>query len=170
MKQQSGSIVVFAIVSVLLVGGFIGAIIMAQNRAQDVVGSTPPVAEQKPDQAQRSQSDEDRAAKQEAERESEQKRQAEAKQKAEAAKQEAAREAEAKERELAEQAARAEREAHQPATQQPAAGDGPMARTGGVHASGLPETGPIADAFAATFGVVAIFGASYVYYHYGRRP
>ena len=53
--------------------------------------------------------------------------------------------------------------------------NGPIARTGGgpqaaqepQHAGELPETGPAEDAVMMAVGLVAILGAGYVYYHFG---
>lgn len=160
-KQQSGSIITYVLVSIVLAGLLIGGILFSQQRASQVddrsPATKPPMAptdvstnqdQQDKEQKERQAAEQKRAAQQ-------QKQAAEQAQK------------EAKERELAEQAANAQREASQAPA---AAPDGPMARTGGVQPGDLPTTGPVSDALGAVSGLLAIAGAGYVYYHYGRRP
>lgn len=166
-KQQSGSVIVYALVSVVLVGALIGGIVFSQKRAERVAvqpGTNEQPALPAPDPATPGKDEQVAQKKAEEEKDAEK-----AKQQQKAAKDKAQKEQaqqEAKEQELARKAAEAEREATQTPSASP---EGPMARTGGPAAGDLPQTGPVADAFMAALGLIAIYGAGYVYYHYGRQ-
>lgn len=159
-KQQSGSIITYVLVSIVLAGLLIGGILFSQQRASQATDRQPATKQPTiPTEAPVRQDQQDKAKKEQ--QAAEEKRAAqEQKQAAEQARKEA------KERELAEQAASAQREAIQTPAATP---DGPMARTGGVQPGDLPTTGPVSDALGAVSGLLAIAGAGYVYYHYGRR-
>lgn len=172
-QQQSGSIIIFVIVGVLLAAAVVGGIVLVQKRGNETANTevaSPFGAQQqegrvddKEPSAEEQNSQEDKEAKQKAEAE---KKAAEGKK---AQEERAAQEA--KEKELAERAAAAEQSRQKPAANEDASvSPGPIARTGGgVQPDDLPTTGPVEDALAATFGLMAIFGAGYVYYHYGRK-
>lgn len=186
-QQQSGSVIVFTLVGIVLAAAVVGGIIMAQKRGSTATVATQPASQQQDGRVDGDapKSEKEKKAEEKAKKDAEAKKKAEAEKKAkekkaneqkseeQKAKERAAREKrEAEEKRLAEQAAEAER-TQQDQTPAPASdatvSPGPIARTGGPHPGGLPETGPVEDMLAAVFGLVAIFGAGYVYYHYGRK-
>lgn len=165
-KQQSGSIVIYTIVGVVLAGLLVGGIAFSQKRAEQLAdrrGST----EQSSEPSKQEAAEQNRQSEKETDEQAEKRREAEEskrQQQERQAKEQA--EKKARERELAEKAAQAQRDVEQA----PVANEGPMARTGGAQAGDLPTTGPISDALGAVSGLLAIAAAGYVYYYYGRRP
>ena len=174
-KQQSGSVVTFVIVGVLLAILVVGGIVVSQRRAAEhgrVADSAQNEREEigeptdSPEEENTSDEDaaSDEAAEEVAENEAAEREQAEAETERQRIAEETA------ERERAEQAEAARVAAEQ---QRVAANtEGTMPTTGGgtevtPHAGSLPETGPVEDILMMTVGLIAIVGAGYVYYHYG---
>lgn len=165
-QRQAGSVVVYVLVGVLLAAVAVGAIIMAQNRGgqQDV---SQPAVETPPTPVSQN-NDKKAADTQQADKAAKDKMAAEDKAAKEKAQAEAKKQAEDKltaDKKAAEDKAAAKKESQQVAV----ATDGPMARTGGSQAGTLPTTGPAEDALGIVVGLVAIAGAGYFYYHFGRR-
>ncbi|MGO3701573.1 MAG: hypothetical protein ACTJG2_00065 [Candidatus Saccharimonadales bacterium] len=164
-KQQSGSVVSFVIVGVLLAILVVGGIVLSQRRGADHAveqGQTAGEPTADPEETANNEGNDNGASTdQNADQDADKQAQEEEKQAEEQRKKEAAEAAE-RERVAAQEAA--EQEAAQAAEN-----NGPMARTGGgdVHAGELPETGPVEDFLMMTVGLIAIAGSGYVYYHFG---
>lgn len=163
-RQQTGSIVAYVVVGLLLAVASVAAIVAVRNYdAGDKIASRPITeAPSDPDKAAQKSTDADKekATKDAAEREKEQ-----ATQKAHEAEAEAAAEQKA-----ADEAKAAEEAARVAAESEAATADGPMATAGAQVTTGeLPTTGPAEDLLSMVIGLVAIVGAGYVYYHYGTK-
>ena len=161
-QRQSGSVIVYAIVGVLLAAAAVGAIIVAQNRGSQQ-GASRPLTEAPQTQNQgdddKSKST-DQAAKDQAAKEKTAADQQAAKEKAQAEAKKQAEEKLAADKKAAEEKVTAD---------QQAAAAGPMARAGADQSASLPTTGPADDMLSMLIGIVAITGAGYFYYHFGRR-
>lgn len=165
-QRQSGSTGVFIVIGVVLAAAMIGLIVFVQKRNKQPEAQSPQVAVDQPSV--------EKQAAEETKRAEEQKKEADRKAADEKARKEAEQKREEEERtkRLAEQQQREKAEAEKQAAaqaQQQAAADGPMARPQTQHPSGLPTTGPVEDLLTMTIGAIAIIGAGYVYYHYGRN-
>ena len=179
-KQQSGSVVTFVIVGVLLAILVVGGIVVSQRRAAEhgrvadsAQNEREEIGEPTDSPEEENTSDEDAASDEAAEEVAEN----EAAEREQAAQDEA--EAETERQRIAEETAERERaeqaEAARVAAEQQrvaANTEGTMPTTGGgtevtPHAGSLPETGPVEDILMMTVGLIAIVGAGYVYYHYG---
>ncbi len=162
-QRQSGSVVVYTIVSVLLAAMVIGAIIVAKNRASQQI-TTPPSEEVATQESEEQSTEDSKETAQDAD-----KGQEDTDKEAEetAAREKAQEEA----KKLAEERAAAEQEAAatQDQDETQVNSDGPMARTGGAQGSALPTTGPVEDLLGMVTGLLVIVGAGYLYYHYGQR-
>ena len=160
-QRQSGSVIVYTIVGVLLAAAAVGAIIVAQNRGNQQIASRPITeAPQAPEDNSESEAQSDKqseeAKQQQAQKEAAEKKAAEDKAKADA---------------VAKQQADEKKAAEAAQQQAAAAAASPMARTGGAaqSAGNLPTTGPVEDTLSMVIGLTAILGAGYLYYHFGRR-
>lgn len=161
-QRQSGSVIIYVIVGVLLAVLAVGAIIVAQNRGGLQIAQRP--STQAP-QSGTSNTPADQPQGDNKSNEQAQKEQADKKAAEQKAQQDAAAKKQADDKAAADKAA-ADKKA---AEQQAAATSGPMARTDVPSASHLPTTGPVEDTLSMVVGLMAILGAGYFYYHYGRR-
>lgn len=171
-QRQSGSVVVYGIVGVVLAALAVGAIVVAQHRGGVRIASQPATeapresgSESTTPSPSQGQSQDNKAAEQaQADKEAADKKAAEDK-----ARQDVEAKKKADEKAAADKKAADERAAQQQ-TAAAATPAGPMAQTGGVQsASHLPTTGPVEDTLSMVVGLMAILGAGYFYYHYGRR-
>lgn len=166
-RNESGAVVPYVIGAVLLVAVVIGGIYFAHYRGGLHGETTLEIGQQKTDDKQdqankgndtkkddSKDTDEKSAADKKAEEDARAKVAAEEKKKAEEAKK-----AEAQKK--ADAAAKEEAEADTEST--------PMERQEVAAANTLPTTGPVEDFLASIIGVVALVGAGYVYYHFGRK-
>lgn len=165
-ERQSGSIVIYIVVGLLLAALAVGAVIVAQHRGSQQIASRPagePTQQRDDAPAEENTTDEDEK---QAEKEAADKKAADEK----AAQEEAEAEKRAEQKRIAEEEA-AKREAESQASDaQEESQTGPMARAGGPQAaSNLPTTGPVEDTLGMVVGMIAIFGAGYFYYHATRR-
>lgn len=166
-QRQSGSVIIYVIVGVLLAVLAVGAIIVAQNRGGLQIAQRP--STQAP-QSGTSNTPADQPQGDNKSNEQAQKEQADKKAAEQKAQQDAAAKKQADDKAAADKAAADKKAAEQQAAQQQAAAtSGPMARTDVPSASHLPTTGPVEDTLSMVVGLMAILGAGYFYYHYGRR-
>lgn len=169
-QTQAGSIGVFLLVSVVLAAFMISSIVWVRSRQAPAPNKV--AVQQSSEQADTQQQSQQPAPQAANEQEDKAKREKEAAEKEAARVAEEKRASEAKAKEAEEEKRRAEaRQAEQRQTEaaQQQAAQGPMARAQAPVAGALPTTGPLEDAVMMTIGALAIAGAGYVYYHYGRK-
>ncbi len=172
-QRQSGSVIVYVIVGVLLAAATVGAIIVAQNRGDQRIASRPTTETSQDRDTPPAQTDDEEADKDATEQKAaEEKSRAEAERQAkekEKEKEKAAAEQRAAEQEAEEQKAKEQAVAEQ---EEAAQQSDTLAQTGGEQptaADNLPTTGPVQDTLGAVIGLIAIASAGYVYYHSFRR-
>lgn len=169
VQHQSGSVITYVIVGVLLAAVSVGAIIVAQHRGSQQLAGQPPAGISQPAQdtpKENNTSSEKDEARTEAKDEKAQEAAAKKKAAEEAQQREAKEQREEKEREAAEATTSTTQEQQTPVVDV----DGPMARTGGAQpADALPTTGPVEDTLSMVIGLLAISSAGYFYYHAVRR-
>ena len=177
--RQSGFSVVYVIIGVLLTAAVVGGIMMAQLRGRTVpTGSTIATnqGQNKEGNSNNSANGQSQSTTDNEKRKAAEKADTEKK----AAEEKAAADKQAAEKKAADEkaAASAKQQTAQPtpstttqsgnaASGGSSAGSGPMART--ATGSQMPTTGPTEDALGSAFGLIALVGAGYVYYTYGRR-
>jgi flagellar biosynthesis GTPase FlhF len=173
--RQSGFSVVYVIVGVLLTAAVVGGIMMAQLRGRTVPTGSTIATNQGQNKQDTSGSGQSQSTTEKEKQTAAEKADAEKK----AAEEKAAADKQAAEKKAADEKAAAA--AKQQTTQSTpsttaqsgnaasgsSAGSGPMART--ATGSQMPTTGPTEDALGSAFGLIALVGAGYVYYTYGRR-
>lgn len=158
-SKQTGSTVIFVVVGVILSIALIAGIAFVRKQFA-TAGETPGQVAVSSEQSTSSGSSQNSSTNQNDDA---------AKQAEEAAKKKAEEEAAAKKAEEEKQkreaaAAEAKKQQEQAAAQAAQSAQSQTATTGD-----LPTTGPLEDLFMMVVGAVAIFGAGYVYYHYGRN-
>jgi LPXTG-motif cell wall-anchored protein len=162
-KNESGAVVSYVIGAVLLVMVVIGGIYFAHQRGSLNSQATLELGKEATETTQ-NQANNDNESK-EAEKASNEKTEADKK-----AEEDAQAKVAADEKKKAEEAKKAEEEKAQAAEDSPAATEStPMERQEVATAGNLPTTGPVEDILASVVGLIALVGAGYVYYHFGRK-
>lgn len=165
-RNESGAVVAYIVGAVLLVAAVIGGIYYAHYSG----GLNEHVTLQidKQDQATKDSESKQGEPKQSSEKSAQEKK-AETDAKAKIAAETQKKAEETKKAEEAKKAQDQAAENTQNNTETPAQGSTPMERNEIAAAGALPTTGPVEDALATVIGVIALIGAGYVYYHFGRK-